>query len=295
MFTYSEIYSKTMAAQDNKIDGAQYTTFFIFLIFLPYLQICKISGRMCDFFTVVDAQREWSAVEATGPMRLRLAAAEVRQTMAKVERICMDNGTRWCLGVRLLMKKLRASIKGSGGFNLTIDGKEVAVGSATSRHLVTTGSAAGQARLSGDETWYLLRLGNDLCIADGCLFLSISYSSMWRSGEDLGMIQRSHARLPHFPLFCFLFGDEDESFFRRRATCREIGKSYGQIAEETGLTNVYVAQLLRRQAQLKPITAPKLRGSGVSLDLNKRKNNPRDYVTPQIHFRFSFEFRIFIP
>ncbi|KAL3624750.1 hypothetical protein CASFOL_031418 [Castilleja foliolosa] len=58
-------------------------------------------------------------------------------------------------------------------------------------------------------------------------------------------------------------GDGDQSFFCRRATCREaeIGKSYGQIAEETGLTNVYVAQLLRRQAQLKPITAPKLRAS----------------------------------
>jgi cyanate lyase len=34
------------------------------------------------------------------------------------------------------------------------------------------------------------------------------------------------------------------------------GKSYNQIAEETGLTNVYVAQLLRRQAQLKPETSP---------------------------------------
>ncbi|XP_015875040.1 cyanate hydratase [Ziziphus jujuba] len=39
------------------------------------------------------------------------------------------------------------------------------------------------------------------------------------------------------------------------------GKSYSQIAKETGLTNVYVAQLLRRQAQLKPETAPKLRAS----------------------------------
>lgn len=37
------------------------------------------------------------------------------------------------------------------------------------------------------------------------------------------------------------------------------GLSYNQIAEKTGLTNVYVAQLLRRQAQLKPDTAPKLR------------------------------------
>ncbi|CAI9118105.1 OLC1v1019623C1 [Oldenlandia corymbosa var. corymbosa] len=42
---------------------------------------------------------------------------------------------------------------------------------------------------------------------------------------------------------------------------RSSGKSYNQIAEETGLTNVYVAQLLRRQAQLKPETAPKLKAS----------------------------------
>ncbi|CAJ2673869.1 unnamed protein product [Trifolium pratense] len=39
------------------------------------------------------------------------------------------------------------------------------------------------------------------------------------------------------------------------------GKSYTQLAEETGLTNVYVAQLLRRQAHLKPETAPKLRAA----------------------------------
>lgn len=37
------------------------------------------------------------------------------------------------------------------------------------------------------------------------------------------------------------------------------GKTHNQIAEETGLTNVYVAQLLKRQAQLKPETAAKLR------------------------------------
>lgn len=42
---------------------------------------------------------------------------------------------------------------------------------------------------------------------------------------------------------------------------RKSGKSYSQIAKETGLTNVYVAQLLRRQAQLKPETAPKLRAA----------------------------------
>ncbi|GMY27076.1 cyanate hydratase isoform X2 [Fagus crenata] len=45
---------------------------------------------------------------------------------------------------------------------------------------------------------------------------------------------------------------------RLLALKRKSGKSYSQIAEETGLTNVYVGQLLRRQAQLKPDTAPKL-------------------------------------
>ncbi|KAK9058411.1 hypothetical protein SSX86_023253 [Deinandra increscens subsp. villosa] len=45
------------------------------------------------------------------------------------------------------------------------------------------------------------------------------------------------------------------------AAKRSSGKTFGQIASETGLTNVYVAQLLRRQAQLKPDTAPKLRES----------------------------------
>uniref|UniRef100_A0A1D1XV19 Cyanate hydratase n=1 Tax=Anthurium amnicola TaxID=1678845 RepID=A0A1D1XV19_9ARAE len=45
------------------------------------------------------------------------------------------------------------------------------------------------------------------------------------------------------------------------AAKRRSGKSYGQIAVETGLTNVYVAQLLRRQAQLKPGSAPALRAA----------------------------------
>ena len=49
----------------------------------------------------------------------------------------------------------------------------------------------------------------------------------------------------------------------------DSGKSYNQIAKETGLTNVYVAQLLRRQAQLKPETAPILQASllGLTQDL----------------------------
>ncbi|KAL2921288.1 Cyanate hydratase [Bienertia sinuspersici] len=42
---------------------------------------------------------------------------------------------------------------------------------------------------------------------------------------------------------------------------KSANKSYSQIAAETGLTNVYVAQLLRRQAHLKPDTAQKLRAS----------------------------------
>ncbi|KAH9315267.1 hypothetical protein KI387_023894, partial [Taxus chinensis] len=37
------------------------------------------------------------------------------------------------------------------------------------------------------------------------------------------------------------------------------GKSCSEIAAETGLTNVYVAQLFRRQAQLKPETVSSLR------------------------------------
>ncbi|KAI5573130.1 hypothetical protein BDE02_10G058900 [Populus trichocarpa] len=45
------------------------------------------------------------------------------------------------------------------------------------------------------------------------------------------------------------------------AVKRNSGKSCSQIAEQTGLTNVYVAQLLRRQAQLNPDTAPKLRAA----------------------------------
>lgn len=42
---------------------------------------------------------------------------------------------------------------------------------------------------------------------------------------------------------------------------QQSGKSYSQIAEETGLTNVFIAQLFRRQAQLKPDTAAKLQAA----------------------------------
>lgn len=48
---------------------------------------------------------------------------------------------------------------------------------------------------------------------------------------------------------------------RLQSVKQNSGKSYGEIAQETGLTNVYVAQLLRRQAQLKPETAQKLQAS----------------------------------
>lgn len=54
------------------------------------------------------------------------------------------------------------------------------------------------------------------------------------------------------------------------------GKSYNEIAEETGLTNVYVAQLLKRQARLNPGTASKLRASlpGLSDDLLNLMTKP---------------------
>ncbi|GAA0147436.1 hydratase [Lithospermum erythrorhizon] len=45
------------------------------------------------------------------------------------------------------------------------------------------------------------------------------------------------------------------------AVKHKSGKSHSEIGNETGLTNVYVAQLLKRQAQLKPETAPKLRAA----------------------------------
>ncbi|KAL6883242.1 hypothetical protein ACP4OV_010656 [Aristida adscensionis] len=48
---------------------------------------------------------------------------------------------------------------------------------------------------------------------------------------------------------------------RLMAAKAESGKSFSDVAAETGLTNVYVAQLLRRQAQLKPATAPALRAA----------------------------------
>ncbi|CAH9109326.1 unnamed protein product [Cuscuta europaea] len=46
-----------------------------------------------------------------------------------------------------------------------------------------------------------------------------------------------------------------------QAVKQGCGKTYNQIAAETDLTNVYVAQLLKCQAQLKPETASKLQAA----------------------------------
>ncbi|KAH7856598.1 hypothetical protein Vadar_003358 [Vaccinium darrowii] len=46
-----------------------------------------------------------------------------------------------------------------------------------------------------------------------------------------------------------------------KAVKHNSGKTYGQIAAETGLTNVYVAQLFKRQARLNSETAPKIRSA----------------------------------
>lgn len=78
------------------------------------------------------------------------------------------------------------------------------------------------------------------------------------------------------------------------------GKTYSQLAAETGLTNVYVAQLLRRQAQLKPDTVPKLREALPSLtdDLIDAMKSPpwRSYDPNLIQeptvYRFFFFFSI---
>ncbi|KAF0900604.1 hypothetical protein E2562_033125 [Oryza meyeriana var. granulata] len=56
-------------------------------------------------------------------------------------------------------------------------------------------------------------------------------------------------------------GERAEVVRRLMAAKAESRKSFSDIAAEAGLTNVYVAQLLRRQAQLKPETAPALRAA----------------------------------
>jgi cyanate lyase len=64
---------------------------------------------------------------------------------------------------------------------------------------------------------------------------------------------------------------------RLLALKRKSGKSYSQIAEETGLTNVYVGQLLRRQAQL---SSQMLIGAFLNLDLcpNTHINNQKKII-----------------
>ncbi|VAH86984.1 unnamed protein product [Triticum turgidum subsp. durum] len=65
------------------------------------------------------------------------------------------------------------------------------------------------------------------------------------------------------------------------------GKSFSDIGAETGLTNVYVAQLLRRQAQLKPDTAAALRAAIPALteDLVELMMQPpfRSYNPKMVH------------
>jgi len=59
-------------------------------------------------------------------------------------------------------------------------------------------------------------------------------------------------------LQCEMEENKESTVAKLQAVKHKSGKSYNQLADETGLTNVYVAQLLRRQAQLKPDTAPLL-------------------------------------
>ena len=85
---------------------------------------------------------------------------------------------------------------------------------------------------------------------------------------------------------------------RLQAVKHKSGKSYSELAAETGLTNVYVAQLLKRQAQLKPDTAPKLRAALPELpeDLIQEMMKPpmRSYDPNLIQeptvYRFLFNF-----
>ncbi|XP_051130328.1 cyanate hydratase [Andrographis paniculata] len=57
------------------------------------------------------------------------------------------------------------------------------------------------------------------------------------------------------------FGVKARTAAELQSVKRKSGKTYAQIAEETGLTNVYVAQLLKRQAQLKQDAVPLLRAA----------------------------------
>jgi cyanate lyase len=57
---------------------------------------------------------------------------------------------------------------------------------------------------------------------------------------------------------------------------QKSGKTYDELANALGVTNVYVAQLLRRQAQLKPATASKLSQvlPGITPDLLAEMQKP---------------------
>lgn len=81
------------------------------------------------------------------------------------------------------------------------------------------------------------------------------------------------------------------------------GKSYNQIAKETGLTNVYVAQLLKRQAKLNPETAPKLQASLPDLSQSHlqemmrplmRSYDPNLIQDPAVYRWFFSQFLLFI-
>jgi len=99
-------------------------------------------------------------------------------------------------------------------------------------------------------------------------------------------------------LQCEMEQNKESTVAKLQAVKLESGKSYNQLAEETGLTNVYVAQLLRRQAQLKPDTAPVLRAAlpGLSEFLLREMMRPplRSYDPNLIQdptvYRYSFLF-----
>ncbi|KAK3037060.1 hypothetical protein RJ639_031777 [Escallonia herrerae] len=45
------------------------------------------------------------------------------------------------------------------------------------------------------------------------------------------------------------------------AVKRKSGKTYAELAQETGFTNMYVAQILKRQARLSPVATLMLRAA----------------------------------
>ncbi|CAM6083574.1 unnamed protein product [Calypogeia fissa] len=66
---------------------------------------------------------------------------------------------------------------------------------------------------------------------------------------------------------------------------KQSGKTFTQIAEETGLTNAYVAQLFHRQMPLKPHAVEKLRSAVPQLTpelLKKMQEIPRRSFDPTI-------------